>query len=729
MLWSILFTTLALANAPIEGQVLERGTRKPLADVNVFVLPHRLRATTDASGTFQIEIPEGEFQWVVNLTGYKRLELPASSPTPRATLYLERESYQVFETTIVGQEQKRDDQRRTLKREQFLQLPGSGGDPVKAVQNLPGVNRSSFGSSQVVIQGASPQDTRYTIDGIEVPLIFHFGGFSSVTFPESLDRVDTLSAGYGPEFGRANGGLVGLWTKTPDRDRLKGLAFIDTYNSGLLLEGPAGQEGRFLVSARQSYIGALLKAIVKDRDEFALTVAPTFNDLTLLYERPINAKTQMRLIAIGSNDRLEFLLSEPAMQDPGFRGTFENTTSFFRLIPQITHTHGARTVSRFTLGAGKDWIKVEIDDQYFRLNTTSVAFRHETEHKFSETWTGYFGMDQRLAWANVEVNLPLGYNGGGVFNPLSSGTPRRAGLTATSHALGFYTRQEIGIAQTPWTLLPGLRLDYFGRTGEWIPLPRLGAKYQLSESVTLRSALGMYAQPPSEQQTDATFGNPNLKSPRATHLVLGSTQDLRKGAATGWVLEQDLFYKVLSREVTADTRTVFSNDQSGEIFGLQNQARLSTAPWLLNLTYTLSRSVRRTPSQGTFTAPSDQTHLIGLIGSVDLPRNWKLGLRFRYVTGNPKTPVTSGVYDSDNDVFIPVRGAFYSERLPAFYQVDLRIDKKWIFDDWILSLYLDIQNLTNRANVENTRYSYDFSRSESVTGLPILPTFGLKGEF
>ena len=729
MIWMALLATFALADPGIEGRVLERGTRKPLADVNVFVLPHRLRTTTDSEGRFRIEAPEGAFQWVVNLTGYKRLEQDAKTPLERTTLYLERESYQVFETTIVGLEQKRDDQRRTLKREQFLQLPGSGGDPVKAVQNLPGVNRTSFGSSQVVIQGASPQDTRYTIDGIEVPLIFHFGGLSSVTFPESLDRVDTLSAGYGPEFSRANGGLVGLWTKSPDRDRLKGLAFIDTYNSGLLLEGPAGKEGRFLVSARQSYIGALLKAITKDRSEFALTVAPTFNDLTLLYERPINAKTQMRLLAIGSNDRLEFLLSEPAMQDPGFRGTFENTTSFFRLIPQFVHTHDARTTSRFTLGLGKDWIKVEIDDQYFRLNTTSVALRHETEHKFSEKWTGYFGMDQRLGWANVEVNLPLGYNGGGVFNPLSSGTPRRAGLTATSHALGFFTRQEIAIAETPWTLIPGLRLDYFNRTREWLPLPRASAKYRLSDSVSFRGAFGLYAQPPTEQQTDATFGNPNLKSPLATHYVIGSTQDLRQGSNSGWSLEQDLFYKNLTREVTADTGTVFSNDQSGEIFGIQNQARFSQAPWFLNLTYTLSRSLRRTPSQGTFTAPSDQTHLIGLIGSVDLPRNWKIGLRFRYVTGNPQTPVVGSVFDSDNDVFIPVRGAFYSARLPAFYQLDLRADKKWIFEDWILSLYLDIQNITNRANTENTRYSYDFSRSEAVTGLPVLPTFGLKGEF
>lgn len=731
MIWiATLLTALAFADspiaAPIEGRVLERGTRRPLAEVNVFVLPHELRATTDADGRFRVVVPPGEFQWVVNLTGYRRLE-QAGAADP--TLYLERESYQVFETTIVGQGQIRDDQRRSIKREQFLQVPGAGGDPVKAVQNLPGINRSSFGSSQVVIQGASPQDTRYLIDGVEVPLIFHFGGFSSVTFPESLDRVDTLSAGYGPEFGRANGGLVGLWTKSPQSDRLHGLAFVDLFNAGALLEGPVGDEGRFSVSLRQSYIGTVLKAALKDEEDFALTVAPTFNDLSLLYERPFNAKTELRLLAIGSTDRLEFLLSEPAMQDPGFRGTFENKTAFYRLIPQLIHRHGSRTVSRLTLGLGKDWISVEIDDQYFRLNNTALSVRQETEHRWSETWVGTFGMDHRINWAQVDINLPVSYNGGGIFNPLAAGTARLATIKAVSHNFGIYSRQEIGVVGTPWTLIPGLRLDRFGRTDEWMLLPRAAAKYRLTDAVTLRAAAGMYAQPATEQQTDSIFGNPNLRSPRAIHAVLGSTQDLRGGRSEGWVFDQDLFYKALSREATPDIQSVYSNDQTGDIFGVQSQARLTKAPWMLNLTYTLSRSLRRTPAQGTFTAPADQTHLFGLVGGVDLPRNWRLGLRFRYATGNPRTPVLGGSYDSDNDVFIPLRGPFYSERSSAFYQLDLRIDKKWIYDNWILSVYLDVQNVTNRANVENVRYSYDFTRSESVKGLPILPTFGLKGEF
>jgi hypothetical protein len=99
------------------------------------------------------------------------------------------------------------------------------------------------------------------------------------------------------------------------------------------------------------------------------------------------------------------------------------------------------------------------------------------------------------------------------------------------------------------------------------------------------------------------------------------------------------------------------------------------------------------------------------------------------VTGNPLTPITGGIFDSDNDVYIPVRGHYFSTRLSPFFQWDVRLDKKWIYDTWILSLYLDIQNATNRMNTENLVYSTDYSQSAKASGLPLVPIFGLQGEF
>ena len=68
-------------------------------------------------------------------------------------------------------------------------------------------------------------------------------------------------------------------------------------------------------------------------------------------------------------------------------------------------------------------------------------------------------------------------------------------------------------------------------------------------------------------------------------------------------------------------------------------------------------------------------------------------------------------------------------RLPTFHQLDLRVDKKFVFDSWILNVYLDLQNAYNRGNPEGVQYNYDATLAQYATGLPIIPSFGIRGEF
>ena len=111
------------------------------------------------------------------------------------------------------------------------------------------------------------------------------------------------------------------------------------------------------------------------------------------------------------------------------------------------------------------------------------------------------------------------------------------------------------------------------------------------------------------------------------------------------------------------------------------------------------------------------------------PHNWQVGARFRLVSGNPMTPVTGSVYNASSDRYDPVFGAVNSDRNPPFHQLDLRIDKRWIYRSWILNAYLDIQNLYNRANPEGLQYNFDFSDSAVQQGLPLITIFGLRAEF
>lgn len=728
----------------IEGRLVERGTKRPVGDAAVFLLPAKLRAQSDATGQFAFDnVPQGQYQIVINLTGYRRLEVAievnASRPRATETLFVERQSYGGLETTVIGKVEKRDDTTRSLKTEQFLTLPGAQGDPVKAVQNLPGVARATGGTSQVIIQGSSPRDTSYLIDDQNVPLVFHFGGLTSVITPEAVGQVDYLSAGYGAEYGRALGGLIGLRTRLPDRERTKGFVFVDTTKAGGLIEGPIGEKSSYWITGRYSYLGVILRAVLKDQDEFDLTVAPSFADAAGMFNTKLNDTDEFRVLTIASRDELEFLLKAPLKTDPALRGNFRNETSFYRVIPQWIRTRPSGAVTRLSAGLGQDFIRIDAGENYFDLETVTITQRAEHEWKPMGEWTSVVGADNESIHADVGLRLPNVVGSGGVNNPISSGAFQNRNVSRDDVLFGLYWRNSVKPSGSRWTYSPSLRFDHFNVTDESMPTPRMALRYDENEFVFWRASGGLYVQPPEPQETDAVIGNPDVKSPRAWHATFGREQDFRKGSSRGWTLATGLYYRYFDNLVIESSNTVvrnginqperYNNNGEGDAYGAEILLRADLAPWAGWVSYTLSRSVRREPGSRQYPFEFDQTHNLNLIGARDFESNWKVSARVRFVTGNPRTPVIGGIFDADNDVYLPVRGPFFSKRSSPFFQADLRVDKKWIYETWILWAYLDIQNLTNYQNQEGVRYAYDYSQEKKVMGLPILPTIGVRGDF
>lgn len=746
---SLLLLTLAgsLRADPISltGVVREKGTRTPMRGVNVFVLPAKLKATTDDEGRFTVEGFEGgEFQWVINQSGYLKLERDDSQDAdaedvPERVLLLEKAHYDVYETTVYGKEEKRDARTRSLTPQEFLKAPGSYGDPIKAVQNLPGVARPQGFSSQVIIEGSAPQDTKYMIDGHEVPIIFHFGGLTSVMFPEAIAQVDYLAAGYGPEYGRALGGIVGVRTKSGARDRFHALGFVDLFQAGALVQGPVGG-GSYLVGARQSYIGHVLKAFARNNSRFNLSVAPSYLDAIAIYATKLTEATELKIVALTSSDKLEFILDQPVGRTSSGRGTFINETSFYRLIPQLTHRFSDSFLARFSLGVGRDRIRLEVYDDFFRLSNWALTFRGEAETKLAPWAKGFFGLDNRYNWAEVGYRVPNSFSSGGPGGTSSSTSASiQSQVTPAIHEIGVYARTILHDDDSPWTFSPGVRVDYFNTTKEVLPAARVSAQYRWDDSLTLRGALGRYYQGPQGQQIDEKIGNPDLKAPRAWHFTVGAEKDFRGGDAEGFTASSDIFYRIFQDLVVSSRSLVnrgaglvperYNNSQSGTAFGLSSYVKYARKPVVAWIAYTLQRSRRDDPIHGEHRFRYDQTHILNVMGAISFGRNWSLGARLRYITGNGYTPLMNGVFDSDNDFFRPTEGVYLSERFPAFVSVDARLDKKWVFDSWVLSAYLDVQNLTNQKNVDTLRYSYDYQKQEPVSFLPILPSLGVKGEF
>ena len=240
--------------------------------------------------------------------------------------------------------------------------------------------------------------------------------------------------------------------------------------------------------------------------------------------------------------------------------------------------------------------------------------------------------------------------------------------------------------------------------------------------------MGRYTQRPFFDEVDKTFGNPDLNLEHSAHFSLAYEQRF----ADGVELDVTGFYKQLYSSVSpiSDPLLKYDNNGKGRIGGVEVLLRKNlTSRFFGWISYTLMRSERKGSEDKDYRLFSqDQTHILTLIAQYKLTSAWEVGARYRYTTGNPQTPIISSIYDADANVYVPVQGALNSTRLNAFQQLDLRVDRKWRFDSWILTAYFELQNALNQTNPEGTRYNYNFTQQKSISGLPIVPSLGIRGE-
>ena len=285
-------------------------------------------------------------------------------------------------------------------------------------------------------------------------------------------------------------------------------------------------------------------------------------------------------------------------------------------------------------------------------------------------------------------------------------------------------------------ILPGLRLDYFSDISQLTVGPRLTMRYQLREVLAFKAGVGLFYQEPAFDQVDRNFGNPALKAERAIHYSAGVEWQPREHLT----LDVTGFYKDFGNMVSPTTATVerdgvltelrYDNNGVGRAYGAEVVARYQSSKLTAWLAYTLSRSERRdSGSRADRLFNFDQPHILTAFGTYRLPHDWEIGGRFRLISGSPTTPITGSVYSAIADRYYPVFGPKYSERMPLFAQLDLRVDKRWIFKRWILDTYIDVQNVLNRANPEAIQYNFDFTKRQVRQGLPVYPIIGIRGEF
>ncbi|MFT4977644.1 MAG: TonB family protein, partial [Myxococcota bacterium] len=735
----------------LEGTVVEKGTRRDLADIAVQVTDAAEtllgETTTDRQGRYQFRgVPVGDVRVRAFYPGYQdvieEVEVTEGEVTD-LRVWIKNLSYRDDE--VVGlYEQAREPEvtRRTLTVEEIRRVPGTFGDPVRVIQSLPGAARGPFGSGALIIRGSNPEDSRVYVDGVEVPLIYHLGGIVSVLNADTIEAVDYLPGGYRPKYGRGMGGVIDVRTTTefPERDTLSWST--DLIDSGGLYTGRVGKEDKWgvAVGARRSYIDAILAPL---SDRIGLSLLPRWYDYQLKVAPLDLDRGDLSLFVFGFRD--ELLFSAPEDTALTTERTIDNDLSArygtHRAIVHWAMPLGESLDFWTTAAVGIDRIEFDLTDDFrFSQDTPTFTLRAELPWRLSPAIKLRPGVDAQSVLYNVQITLPFSIEQLSSFDEIGENETSQINFDGWGFSPDPYLDLELTPLQDREVLLitagarwTTQRLDnYFAAELD----PRLAVRWQATEGGTLKGGSGLYHQPPLG--TDLGFEEDGV--------TIGLEQSW--SSELGW---EQRFSPALQADVTVFHRSMtdrivsnpaFGEDASqppsinaglGRVNGMEFMVRRAPVDRFFGwLSYTLSKSERKDSADQEEWVPFDfdQTNILVAVAGYRLPFDIGVSARAQYVTGNPYSPLSGGIYDIDQDSYLSFSaGAPNSERQPDYLAVDGRIDKLFSFKRWQLELYTDLLNVVKGENPEDIQYNYDYTESAWVTGLPFVPSPGFNATF
>lgn len=604
-------------------------------------------------------------------------------------------------------------------------LPGTNGDVIRGVQNLPGLARPPLGVGQLVIRGTDPEESRASVDGLDLPNVFHFGGISTVLPSDLVAEVSLLPGNWSVRYGRNLGGRLEVVTADTLPASSTGYASLDLFQAAAAGSFRVSERTAVFVAARRSYIDSVLSPLLSEGEQ--VFRAPRYYDAQLRVLHRLRSGASVDLLALLSDDRFS-------------TGRKEDDGEVLTRIGYGTDFQKVRLRVREELGDG--WrhefaALVGSDRQLFRLSGDNEAYERRVglDLRYETVWTRddggrlRMGFDVQSSWTSYRFAVDR-------FGPEEDGAAFRfmpAVYVEPTWALG------------PVSVTPAVRADLVAQSDgylTWTIDPRLNLAFRVSPTTTLRVDTGRFSQIPTVRQTfAASDGTADLRPGWSWQTAVGLRQQLPFDLS----LELSAYYNhladlVVGREDRLRFFTTpppfgpmdtypYANAGKGSVVGAELLLRWTGergTAWL-SATFGRSERVDRDGVRAPFVL--DQPYVITAVGTGTLPRGWRVGARARLVAGSPYTPILNRIYDLDSRAFLPVFGEPRSARLPPFFSLDLRVDKTWRFRTWDFTFYLDLQNVTNTRNPEVIQWTWDYGGRNDIRGLPIVPAFGFRWDW
>lgn len=767
-LLSLILFLLSLAalaqNGTIQGRISSQINDSAIPFATVSIQGTTIGAISDIDGKYIFNnLKPGLYNLEVSSVGFKNkvvFEVEVSNARiATANVQLEELAIEIEEATIVGSSfSNREEAPLSVRKigiNEVKRNPGGNRDISRALQSLPGVASVPSFRNDIIIRGGSPNENRFYIDGIEIPNINHFATQGASGGPVGLINVDFIqdvefySGAFPANRGNALSSVIDFGFKDGRTDEYSANAVLGSSDIGLTVEGPTGKNSSLIVSARRSYLQFLFAAL-------GLPFLPTYNDFQFKWKAQLDEKTKLTILGIGAIDQFE--LNTSLADDPNNEDYLRNKylLDLLSVNNQWNYAIGGK-LERFR-DKGK-WTLVTSRNM---LNNEAFKFQENNEDLpktldyLSQEIENKFRLENKVFLDNGwKLNFGVGYeyakyNNRSSFQQFSF---EENAITSLDYSSEFDLNKYAVFAQSSKSFLNerlilsfGIRTDgndYSDIMAD--PLaqlsPRFSAKYYISPEISFNFNTGVYYQLPAYTILGYTENNQLLNKQndlsyiRNKQLVAGFEYDLNSRntliTVEGFFKDYDNYPMSIDKGISLANLGADFGVIGNEAVSSTSEGRAYGAEFLLQqklykgfygiLAYTYVRS-EFTTAEGEYVPSAwDSKHLVSITGGKKFNKNWEVGARFRFSGGLPYTPYNveasmlvdtwnvtrTGLLDYDR---------LNQERIQAFHQLDIRVDKKWFFEKWSLNLFLDIQNIYNQV----TPLQALLDTERDVNGNPVL---------